>query len=155
MILETAQILSTVHHLAHYKNNTKAPPEFYKTTHEGHPCVHWAGLNDKNYYWTWCLFYHLSAEYRKRYRRKHATTDKLLGKLLALPPNIPISDWWTKPKLAMPPMYYHSDPVTAYRRYYIGEKFNIAKWNYCHEPWWWPTLKTVYQRYALTYDNPT
>jgi len=39
---------------------------------------------------------------------------------------------------AMPEQYKDSDPVKAYRAYYIGDKVAFAKWNNKRNPpkWW-------------------
>jgi hypothetical protein len=44
---------------------------------------------------------------------------------LALPPFIVRTPF----AQAMPDIYKHSDPVVAYRAYYLGEKQTIARWN--------------------------
>lgn len=39
--------------------------------------------------------------------------------------------------LAMPEEYYHTDPVEAYRAYYLGAKAGFAKWKVRSPPPWW------------------
>ena len=47
MIIEYAQILSTVHHL--YNSPNEILNKIYKKTHINHPCVKWAASNLENY----------------------------------------------------------------------------------------------------------
>lgn len=85
MILETAQILSTVWRVstpigAEYG----IPAEAYKATHKNHPCVKWAGEKAAHYHWLWCLGMALCAEYTHRYGRMHKT-EAVLRALETLP----------------------------------------------------------------------
>lgn len=66
MILETAQMVSTVAHL-----HGVTDPGWYNPTHTNHPCVKWAATNDKNLIW---LVEHgeaLAAEYTRRFGKVH------------------------------------------------------------------------------------
>lgn len=132
MIIETAQLLCNAHHW--YKSEIE---NCYAQTHVSHPCSIWVRKNDKNYYWAWALFYWLSIQYTRRYRRVHATTERLLANLMPAPEKIPFELQISSPAQAMPDEYRHVDPVIAYRNYYLGEKARFAKWNHSQKPWWW------------------
>jgi hypothetical protein len=73
MILETAQILSTV---IRFKNKEYADQHsLYKPTHTGHPCVKWAGQTKGNYHW---LLQHMQAlmdEYTARFGKVHKSSS--------------------------------------------------------------------------------
>jgi len=134
MVLESGQILSTVHH--RYGTHT---PEMYKPTHPKHPSVLWAGEADDNYYWLWVHFKHLAREYEYRYGRVHKTWEKL-GKVLAtLPSPIPALDR-TPFALAMPDKYkLLDDPVECYRAYYKYGKAHLHRYSYRPAPKWLTT----------------
>ena len=127
MVLETAQLLSTVHHF--YGTATDV---MYKPTHRNHPCSKWLLESRNNYDWLAAHFHALLHEYEYRYGKFH--------KSYALWPHLVIGpmdlEWtWTTGgktpfKLCMPDEYkVHGDPVQSYRNYYIGAKAKFAKWN--------------------------
>lgn len=132
MITESAQMLSTTH----TKYNSQIKNQ-YKPAHQNHPCTIWVGTNDKNYYWTWCLFYWLSIEYEQRYRRVHQAARSLLKSTLELPAGIPIAEAISPFVLAMPDQYKTKSAVESYRDYYRGDKARFARWAYCETPYWW------------------
>lgn len=67
MVLETAQILSTVM----WDTDDWGP---YRPTHRNHPCTRWAGESLSNYAWLLEHFAALCTEYTHRYGRVHAST---------------------------------------------------------------------------------
>lgn len=70
MIVESAQIMSTVMHL---KGSKKAP---YKKTHINHPCVLWTSTCPANFKWLFHHFEHLLIEYSNRFdNKKHKCGD--------------------------------------------------------------------------------
>jgi len=116
MVVETAQILSTVHHM--YDSNIKE--EVYKPTHQHHPSVVWCASNAKHY--DWCVA-HLEAlleEYTIRYKKTHKTAS--LMRLLKKPPLLIPDKAFYAPPLAMPDQYKGDSAVRSYRRYYHAEK---------------------------------
>jgi hypothetical protein len=128
MVLETAQILSTVAH----KLGLEAK---YKPTHKNHPCTLWAGESKDNIEW---LIKHgtaLGKEYTKRYGKIHKSSLVIndLGKVL--PSALP-SQGLTPFAQAMPDIYRTADPVEAYRAYYKNVKYSIATWKTETPPWW-------------------
>lgn len=68
MILESAQILSTVLHL----NNIKSP---YKPTHKNHPVVKWTNESSENYWWLLEHFQALCHEYEDRFHKTHKSSQ--------------------------------------------------------------------------------
>lgn len=118
MILETAQLLYTAHHVT----GTKELPEgAYKKTHANHPCAVWVRESRANYLWAAELGVWLCKEYSYRYGDKtHKTTRHLVWLLANVPdiPDIPQTPF----RLAMPDEYKQKDPVQAYQAYYRENK---------------------------------
>lgn len=129
MVLESAQLLSTVHH----KCGTWCPP-MYKPTHQQHPCSLWLMESQANYIWCWQLLDALCVEYTFRYGRLHATSQ-LVDILANMPVSLP-DVGLTQFALAMPDVYRGSDAVTAYRGYYRGAKSHILKYRGRLAPPW-------------------
>lgn len=134
MIVETAQILSSVRH----KNGLSAP---YKLTHKNHPCIIWAETSQQNYNW---LLYHgicLCIEYSLRYKKIHKTEKYLLTEL-SCPSNIP-NVGLTEFCQVMPEEYRDVDVVRAYKRFYLKEKSSFTKWKLGNQPRWF-TEQNIY-----------
>lgn len=132
MVLETAQILSTVCDMKGLGN----PDSLYRPTHKAHPCVKWAAECDSNAHW---LLQHGAAlllEYRFRYDRRHKSTAVFKHLAASLPPADPSKR--TPHVQCMPDQYRCESAVEAYRSYYIGEKHSFAEWNRGRPPprWW-------------------
>jgi hypothetical protein len=127
MILETAQILCTVHHI---HGNGHAVP--YKPTHARHPSVLWAADSKMHYDWLQQLGVYLCNEYSLRYNtRRHACEDYIKGALSAPPPTLlgQKKFLWSEPPQAMPDdCKVEGDAITAYRNYYKKYKASFAKW---------------------------
>jgi hypothetical protein len=130
MILETAQMLSTIH-----RNHGYVGDELYKATHAKHPCTVWAGETAENYSWTYQLFVALCDEYTLRYNKIHATS-RLLEPLSWMPEELP-DDRLTPFAQAMPEDVRGPEAVAAYRAYYRTYKRDIATWRYTPVPEWW------------------
>lgn len=139
MVLETGQILSTVH--AIYGSGVEG---LYKPTHKNHPCVKWAALSKENYEWTVELFRELSKEYTYRYGKDHASFCRLDGKIDSPPNGIP-SLGFTQPAQAMPDEYRNVDPVVAYRNYYKFGKTKLLKYTKREVPEWLGQIPSVNQ----------
>lgn len=136
MIVETAQMLSTAHHILLPDKDNRS---LYKPTHKNHPCNIWVRETESNYNWTFQLLEGLCYEFYFRRSKIHAT-QRLL-KLLENPPdNIPKTSYRTKPALAMPTIFKTKSAVYSYRRYYKS-KFNegIVSYDWSEKrkkPWW-------------------
>jgi hypothetical protein len=117
MILETAQLLSTAHHL---EGDPTDVPDIYKVTHQNHPSAVWTRASRANYLWTYDLFVALCREYTVRYGRTHKTEDKLRAGLMTVPRHITAADL-TAPPACMPDEFKVEPegqwPVESYRRY--------------------------------------
>jgi hypothetical protein len=137
MIVESAQMLSTVHRMLdgnetrrlsksgktkvkYWELSDNREGVLYKAVHMNHPCTVWTRESNTNYNWHYQHFIALCDEYKYRYNKEHAT-DKLLRNILSEPPkNIP-EDGLTPFKLAMksnPECMYENDPVRSYREFY-------------------------------------
>lgn len=129
MILETAQMLSTAHHVL---DGDKAIDGIYRKTHVNHPCSIWARETTSNYQWLLDLGFQLCFEYTRRYGKRHKTQD-VLNKLVRWPDNLK-GGKLTPFALAMPDEYKDNDPVASYQRYYRYEKRNIAEYKHSKTP---------------------
>lgn len=127
MILESAQLLSTAHHVCNTYLKTN---KLYKATHVNHPMSIWARESKQNYRWLYQHFCALATEYTKRYRKVHKSY-RILNKVLVHPPELP-SLGLTVPPQCMPVKYQNenkslSDCVSAYVAYYEEEKLFTEK----------------------------
>ena len=85
MVLESAQMLSTTHHLLDDVPNDSV---FYKPVHKNHPCTIWTRESSGNYLWHFLHFTALCHEYQHRYGKIHKTDQRLRSTLSKLPANI-------------------------------------------------------------------
>lgn len=127
MILESAQILSTVL----WMNHIKAP---YKATHLNHPCVLWANESLSNWLWLKKLAEALNNEYKYRFNKElnHKSYDVILN--LEIPPII--DRGLTERPQVLPDEFKQEDPVKAYRLYYKMRKQSFAHWTKRKTPNW-------------------
>jgi hypothetical protein len=128
MILESAQMLCT----SLWTNGQSAP---YKSVHAKHPCTLWAGESLDNWLWLKELAIYLNEEFCWRYGRSacHKSID-VINELC--PPLIKSKGLQQHPQ-CMPDEYkVTNDPISAYRKYYIGEKNGFAKWTKREVPEW-------------------
>lgn len=123
MILESAQLLSTAHHVLDEQN---ASPNLYKATHRNHPSAIWVRESIENYKWLYQHFIALCEEYTNRYKKTHLTQTKLQELLKNPPVNIPKVPA-TPIKVAITNTIWHvkNNPVQSYRNYYVGEKLKL------------------------------
>lgn len=133
MVLETAQILSSVHHL---QSGGLHPWDVYKLTHRNHPCSVWARQHTGNYDWLVRHGLALAAEYTHRYGKRHKSQDvvELCGQYR--PETLPVG---VSPfAQAMPAAYQRADAVAAYRAYYSSKREQFAmRWTRRPVPAWW------------------
>jgi hypothetical protein len=122
MTLETAQMLSTIAH-AH-----GAGQFAYKPTHAKHPCTIWVGQSQENFEWAYYHGLALGREYTLRYGKTHKS-ELVIRRLQPLIQMLPRIGKLSPFAQAMPPEYKHPCAVTAYRRFYQGEKAKFAKWS--------------------------
>jgi len=132
MILETAQLLSTAHHIL----GSSLTPYVYKSTHKNHPSAVWVRSGDKQYQWAFSLFEELLLEYTHRYNKTHATA-RLLPYLSQLPDMIHRGGEWTDPPQCMYDECRTDDTVEAYRNYYKVRQGEIdMRWTNREIPAW-------------------
>lgn len=134
MIVESAQMLSTVHRMLDgtqvtndkgklvkkWVFNDDRDELYYKAVHTGHPCTVWTMQSDLNYNWHYAHFVALCDEYTYRYGKVHATDKLLRSALSVMPKNIRYGDR-TPFALAMnsnPECKFPDDPVKSYRMFY-------------------------------------
>jgi len=150
MIVETAQMLSTVHryldgqqYIDVSANNRRIkrwnhPTHdhiLYKSVMLNHPCTVWARTSHMNYDWLAQHGMALCHEYDHRYNNYHMTTRLMRWLLIVPPKNIPRGKM-TPFAQAMPDQYKSQNAVEAYRNYYLGEKAGFAKWTNREIPEW-------------------
>jgi len=149
MILESAQLLCTVHRVSdgieyydktakgrkikRWKHpNSNLETTLYKAGWLKHPSTQWLFESPFNYVWLYEHMMALNEEYKKRYNHKddHITIQKLGEVLKSLPTNFKNEDAWeTEPSPAMPEYCkVKGDAVASYRKYYIMEKRRFATW---------------------------
>lgn len=133
MVLESAQIMSTV---MHKKGLSHLAP--YKPTHENRAPILWTERSRSNFEWLFTLYNYLNKEYTARYGKihkcsKHTLTFRYANSFMSfeveeLTPFVQV----------MPEKYrIENDPVQAYRNYYMREKRGFAKWKNTRPPEWW------------------
>ncbi|MFP3032452.1 MAG: pyrimidine dimer DNA glycosylase/endonuclease V [Wolbachia sp.] len=151
MPLETAQSLSNVFSIALKvpnplvsitDQNIEVP---YKLTHKNHPCSLWARHSKGNFNWLIKHGKELCIEYSLRYKRTHKSEE--------------VIDWCDNNKdllifqsadiqiftQALPDRYKCSNPIEAYREYYLKEKMRFAKWEKGREAPGWIICYTIPQ----------
>lgn len=133
MAIESAQMLCTAHWETENCCAGVCNPQ-YKKTHFNHPCTLWARESVGNYKWLVEHALELCKEFKKRYGKNHKSCEvvKWASK------NIPrLSKKRRTPfAQAMPEKYRDKDAVKAYRKFYIKEKLNFARWKCGNKPRW-------------------
>jgi hypothetical protein len=130
MILETAQLLCSAHHMS--PQVTYEIP--YRLSHKNHPCSIWVRDSLSNYLYLCELGLELCEEYHNRYGKRHKSQDVIEW---CISNKVIIGDkGFTEPPKAMPDQYKVPDVVQSYRNYYIGEKLKFAKWKNGYYPEW-------------------
>jgi hypothetical protein len=131
MILETAQLLCSVHHVIDPPNIHQVP---YKLSHKNHPCAVWARKSLSNYLYLCELGLELGKEYTYRYGKKHKSIE-VIEWCIVNKPNIP-DIGFTQPAMAMPDEFKVDSVVESYRNYYMGAKKDLASWKNREKPFW-------------------
>lgn len=143
MILETAQLLCGVHHMAPqvpHKYRTSSDQVPYKLSHKNHPCAIWARECYENYVWLCDLGIFLCEEYTYRYGKRHKSQD-VIEWCMTNKPNLIDNGDLTDFRLAMPDECKVPGKATeSYRKYYIMYKKDFAKWTTRDVPSWFIPL---------------
>lgn len=130
MVLETAQLLSTAHHIS----GSPHASALYKATHKNHPSAVWVRENKGNYLWALEHLKSLLSEYTYRYNKVHKT-----ARLIPILENVPdiSDDEMTEPPQCMYDDCRHPDVVHAYRTYYAERMGEIdMRWTKRSKPTW-------------------
>jgi len=120
MILETAQILCTVH----WETGGEA---HYKSTHKNHPSSKWARESIQNYNWLCQLGLALCNEYSLRYGKRHKSQD-IIEWARKNKPALADSQFTPPPQCMPDECKIADDTIAAYRKYYKEKKSHIAVW---------------------------
>ena len=122
MILESAQMLCTAHHLLDPCNSDDIP---YKIAHKNHPSTIWVRQSASHYLWLYHHMIALGEEYTRRYNKTHLTITKCKDVLARYPGGI-FHVGFSEPPQCMPDEYKHKSAIHAYWNYYIGDKSAIC-----------------------------
>ena len=148
MPLETAQMLCSVWH--RYGLGDKVP---YKEAHKKHPCTLWAGDSMDNYNWLWLHGMELCFEYTRRYNKIHKCQQVIMDLSYPSPSKFNFDNYFGTPHPQCMPDEYKcasDESVLAYRKYYVNDKKDIAKWEKSGlMPDWYANKK-----YRTGYDYP-
>jgi len=135
MILETAQLLCSSHHMTDQATDQATDQVPYKLSHKNHPCSIWVRESLSNYLYLCELGMELSKEYTYRYGKRHKSQDVIEW---CITNRIKVTDkGFTQPPKAMPDEFKVSDVVQSYRNYYMGAKSSFASWKGRQVPEWY------------------
>ena len=146
MPLETAQMLCSVWH--RYGLGDKVP---YKEAHRNHPCTLWVGDSMDNYNWLWLHGMELCFEYTRRYNKIHKCQQVIMDLSYPSPSKFNFDNYFRTPHPQCMPEEYKcasDESVLAYRKYYVNDKKDIAKWEKSRPAPDWYTNK----KYRTGYD---
>lgn len=124
MILESAQLLSSAHHLC---KTTVDVDNIYRLTHKNHPCSIWVRQHRNHYTWLYKHFIALCNEYTFRYGKIHAT-ERMANELLTCP--LFETEIECEAPKCMPDFCKTSNVVDSYRKYYREVKLNTISVKY-------------------------
>lgn len=132
MVTETAQLLATC-----FPNGSLR----FWHTHFGHRCGRWVRSSLSNYKWLLLHGIELADEYTRRYGKVHGSADVLDACLFMTPdiPDVGLTPFARAIKEPWATLTAQDDVVTAYRKYYVGDKSGFARWApRARAPDWWP-----------------
>lgn len=153
MIVESAQLLSTVHRIKDgfqkdilsdsgrkkriWKLEDGRDSLFYAATHVGNRYVHWTGQSVSNYLWLVEHLFGLQQEYTSRYGKKHKTERTANFNFLIQSPPLNLKEWdWTDPPRIAKFHCQCDDFVDHYRHYYNTQKGHLHNWKNRERPSW-------------------
>ena len=148
MPLETAQMLCSVWH--RYGEGDKVP---YREVHKNHPCTLWTGDSADNFCWLVQHGMELCFEYTRRYNKIHKCQQVIMDLSYPSPSKFNFDNYFGTPHPQCMPDEYKcafDESVLAYRKYYVNDKKDIAKWEKSGlMPDWYANKK-----YRTGYDYP-
>ena len=108
-----------------------------------HPCAKWAAASSSNFIWLWEHGKALCEEYTCRYEKVHKYTNRFSSNELV--DGTKASELFPQKGLTpfiqcMLPEYFDTDPIVAYRYYYIGAKSHLLKYTRRQPPQWMQDL---------------
>ena len=115
MLLETAQLLCTVHRVLN-TGNEDVP---YKATHMNHPCSVWARDTLGNYLWLVELGKSLAWEYKHRFNRSHKSAEVIRWCELNTPESL--SGAFYDPPQVMAPELQKKFATEGYKALYVNK----------------------------------
>lgn len=134
MILESAQLMASVHHMTD-PEYAKSIPGLYRLTHKNHPDAVWARQSDEHYAYLYSLCMYLNEEAQWRYG--HSKDHLSMSKIQMWPePLLPSNGFTEPPKCVHDDFKGIADTVEAYREYYKRDKRDIAYWTKRQPPDW-------------------
>lgn len=138
MVLESAQIMSTVHWVADCSRaeSLYGGSVIYAPTHPSHPSVLWAARSLSN--WRWLRDHCLSLSDERLHRFPHYNHHNSSAVAFHMPE--PGIDDLGLTEFAVgfrSGLAYPGDVVQAYRLYYKREKSHLAAWTKRGRPEWW------------------
>jgi len=139
MPLEEAQMLCTAlwHHAPQYAEDNN----LYKPVHQKHPCTLWAMETRSNYSFAWRLYIAMLVEYEVRYGKKHGAGKHKFALLKGMG-YIPMGKLTQHPQCFSGLDELKTDefyPIEAYRKFYIADKLDFARYKYTTKPSWMNT----------------
>jgi len=123
MILESAQMLCTAHHV--YNNGDNVP---YKKAHLNHPSTIWVRESVHHYWWLYDHMIALGKEYTARYNKHHLSIAKCRDALFYPPLGMP-DNGFKEPPQCMPDEYKDPSSLIAYWNYYEQDKHKVRNKN--------------------------
>lgn len=162
MVVESAQMLSTVHRVLDGDLGTRTSKSgkrmkkhwyhpilqdvLYDNVHEKHPSTVWTSESLSNYIWHYNHFIALCDEYTYRYGRTHACDTRFRNVFSTPPKNIP-NIGLTTPRLAMesePECKALGDPILAYRAFYQTKQTRFKMlWKNREIPDWFNVKESI------------
>lgn len=154
MILESAQMMSTVHWIADpdHARELHEKGVIYKKTHINHPCVRWAAGSVSNWMYLKSLCKALNDEGKRRTKNIYdaASDDERKEKGLretkpdhrsaVVAANMPVPSIpdieFTDPPQCTKDVPQNADVVEGYRECYMTTKRHLAIWKGCETPSW-------------------
>jgi hypothetical protein len=133
MMIESAQLLSTAHHVLQSDINNKL---IYKATHKNHPMSKWVYEYVGNYEWLLAHAQALADEFKYRRKKDHKTMETIVNLHYDISKFYPSCDkellMWgnhtvTTPPLCMFDQYKKECVIESYREFYKNAKLKDSR----------------------------
>lgn len=122
MIIESAQMLSTAHHIL---SPNDMPDNLMKPTHKNHPSNVWVRKSVSNYAWLCNHLYQLLMLYTENTGKVHKVTERMTS-LVKAPIGISYTEGFTEPPRAMPDDLKEDQTISTEEAYklYLDRKYH-------------------------------